>query len=127
MKTKDSLKEKIHDATALQNLAGSFNIEVTKAGAGPIVKKGDMVEMNYTGTLLDGTVFDSSITRGETYKFKLGAGQVIQCWEKGVAQMSKGEKAVFTCPSTLAYGHAGIKDLIPADATLKFEVEMVNF
>lgn len=88
---------------------------------------GDEVEVHYTGTLLDGTRFDSSLDRGTPFRFKLGQGQVIKGWEQGIASMKKGEKAIFTIPPELGYGESGSPPLIPPNATLQFEVEMLSW
>jgi len=77
--------------------------------------------------LLDGTVFDSSIERGEPFPFPLGQGQVIKGWDEGIAMMKKGGKALFIIPSSIAYGDRGAGDLIPPYTPLLFEVELVNF
>ena len=90
-------------------------------------EKGKQIEVHYHGTLLDGTVFDSSVTRGQTFKFKLGVGQVIKCWDEGIGKLKKGQKAVLNCPSDMAYGKRGAGGKIGPNATLKFEVEMINF
>ena len=82
--------------------------------------------VHYTGTLLDGTKFDSSVDRGTPFNFLLGGGEVIKGWDLGVATMKKGEKSVFTIHSDLAYG-AGGSGKIPPNATLKFEVELLQF
>jgi len=88
---------------------------------------GDMVEVHYVGTLLDGSKFDSSRDRGDTFKFTLGKGQVIKGWDKGVATMFKGEKAILTCRSDYAYGASGSPPKIPGGATLQFEVELFSW
>lgn len=88
--------------------------------------KGDKVKMHYTGTLLDGTVFDSSVKRNQAFSYTHGVGQVIQCWEKGVAQLVKGQKAIFNCPPDIAYGNRATGP-IPAKSTLRFEVELLDF
>ena len=90
-------------------------------------EKGAEVTVHYTGTLLDGTKFDSSVDRGDPFKFKLGVGQVIKGWDQGVASMKKGEKCVLTCAPEYAYGARGSPPTIPADATLKFEVELFSW
>ncbi|KAI1285738.1 Peptidyl-prolyl cis-trans isomerase FKBP14 [Halotydeus destructor] len=89
-------------------------------------KKGDQLSMHYTGTLLDGTEFDSSRGRGEPFRFQLGIGQVIKGWDTGLIGMCIGEKRVLTIPSKLAYGESGAGDKIPANAGLKFDVECVD-
>lgn len=101
---------------------------LVKAGEGwDKPEAGDEVSVHYTGTLLDGTKFDSSVDRGDPFQFKLGQGQVIKGWDKGIASMKKGERAVFTIAPEYAYGDAGSPPTIPAKATLKFEVELLTW
>eukprot|EP00559_Dactyliosolen_fragilissimus_P004148 CAMPEP_0184864310 /NCGR_PEP_ID=MMETSP0580-20130426/14483_1 /TAXON_ID=1118495 /ORGANISM="Dactyliosolen fragilissimus" /LENGTH=249 /DNA_ID=CAMNT_0027363027 /DNA_START=92 /DNA_END=841 /DNA_ORIENTATION=+ len=89
-------------------------------GAQPTVE--NTVEVHYHGTLIDGTVFDSSVQRGQTISFPLGG--VIKGWQEGLAMMKEGGKATLVIPSDLAYGDAGSGEVIPPGATLKFEVEL---
>ena len=88
---------------------------------------GQRVKVHYTGKLLDGTVFDSSVERGEPFEFALGAGQVIKGWDEGIALMSKGEKGILYIPYDLAYGQMGAGGVIPPYANLIFEVELIDF
>jgi len=88
-------------------------------------KNGDMLSMHYTGTLLDGKKFDSSVGR-DPFSFQLGAGQVIKGWDQGLTGMCVGEKRQLTIPSQLAYGDQGAGNVIPPGATLKFDVELLG-
>ena len=85
----------------------------------------DVVKVHYTGTLVDGTKFDSSLDRWEPYEFPLGQGQVIRGWDLGIAKMQKGEKGVLVIPSDLGYGARGSGKIAPF-STLVFEVELVD-
>ncbi|XP_044757518.1 FK506-binding protein 2-like isoform X2 [Coccinella septempunctata] len=89
-------------------------------------KNGDMLTMHYTGTLTDGTKFDSSFDRDQPFSFKLGVGQVIKGWDQGLLDMCVGEKRKLTIPPSLGYGDRGAGNVIPAGATLMFEVELIN-
>ena len=99
---------------------------ITKKGTGPQLKAGDTVIMNYTGTLTNGVKFDSSHDRGETFEFKLGAGQVIKGWDEGVAKLRVGDHAILVIPGKLAYGPKGVPNVIPPDATLIFIIGVVD-
>jgi len=103
-----------------------FKVEVIQQGNGPLPKRGDKVTVHYTGKLANGQVFDSSVQRGQPFVFTLGQGQVIAGWDQGVAQLNVGTKALLTCPPNMAYGARGIPPIIPANATLFFEVELLK-
>lgn len=104
-----------------------LKVEDLKPGAGREAKSGDRVNVHYTGTLLDGTKFDSSVDRGEPFPFTIGQGEVIKGWDQGVAGMKKGGKRKLTIPAALGYGERGSPPKIPPNATLVFEVELVGF
>ncbi|RNA39635.1 peptidyl-prolyl cis-trans isomerase FKBP4 [Brachionus plicatilis] len=110
------------------NQDGGVLKEVLKEGhADEVPMIGDTVFVHYTGTLLDGTKFDSSRDRGEQFSFELGRGSVIKGWDMGVPTMKKGELAKFTIRSEYAYGKPGSPPDIPPDATLVFEIELFEF
>ena len=97
-----------------------------KIGPGDVAKKGDRVRVHYTGWLKDGKKFDSSVDRKEPFVFELGAGEVIKGWDEGVAGMKEGSKRKLTVPSKLAYGSKGFGKVIPPDAELTFDVELLK-
>lgn len=108
---------------AEQTASGLIYVEVEK-GSGPSPSASDKVKAHYQGTLIDGTVFDSSIERGEPVIFPLTA--VIPCWTEGMQKMAVGGKAKLICPSDIAYGDSGRPPAIPPGATLIFEVELLE-
>ena len=87
---------------------------------------GDTISVHYTGKLEDGTVFDSSLTRHKPIQFQLGVGQVIKGWDEGLMEMCVGEKRKLVIPSSMAYGKRGAGGVIPPDATLIFETELMD-
>lgn len=100
-------------------------IEV-EAGSGPAPKPGDVVAVHYTGMLTDGTVFDSSRESNQPIQFPLGEGRVIPGWDEGIAMMREGGKARLIIPPDLGYGESGAGGVIPPNATLIFDVELVD-
>jgi FKBP-type peptidyl-prolyl cis-trans isomerase FkpA len=95
-----------------------------KDGTGPSPKASDTVKVNYRGTFPDGKEFDSSYKRNQAIEFPLG--NVIKCWTEGVQRMKVGGKAKLTCPASIAYGERGAGGVIPPNATLLFEVELLG-
>jgi FKBP-type peptidyl-prolyl cis-trans isomerase len=107
-------------------LAGGLVVEDVVVGTGEEAVAGKTVSVHYTGKLTNGTVFDSSIPRGEPFKFVLGAGMVIKGWDQGVAGMKVGGKRKLTIPAPLAYGNQEVGGgKIPAGSTLVFDVELL--
>ncbi|KAI9573635.1 peptidyl-prolyl cis-trans isomerase [Boletus coccyginus] len=102
-------------------------IDTITAGDGvTFPKAGDTVKIHYVGTLEDGTVFDSSRKRKDPFETKIGVGKVIKGWDEGVVQLSLHQKANLVITPDYAYGSRGFPPVIPADSTLKFEVELLE-
>tara|TARA_B110000467_G_C18332374_1_gene494332 strand:+ start:2192 stop:2971 length:780 start_codon:yes stop_codon:yes gene_type:complete len=100
---------------------------IVKEGEGLVPNSSQEVAVHYTGYLTDGTMFDSSVERGDPIEFFVGKGQVIKGWDEGIMLLNKGAKARFIIPSDLAYGERGAGGVIPPNATLVFDVELVEF
>jgi FKBP-type peptidyl-prolyl cis-trans isomerase len=104
----------------------SLQVDDMKVGTGPEAVSGKTVTVHYVGTLTNGSKFDSSRDRGQGFTFRLGAGQVIQGWDKGVAGMKVGGLRKLTIPPEMAYGARGFPPVIPPNSTLVFEVELLD-
>ena len=107
-------------------MSEKLDIDVIQEGSGTAIQEGQTAVVHYTGTLLDGTKFDSSVDRGDPFSFSLGAGEVIEGWDQGVNGMAVGEKRKLKIPSELGYGATGAGGVIPPNATLIFEVELLE-
>ena len=126
-------EERAKKAEELDKLSTGFKVtesglryQIIQQGNGEKAEKGKTVSVHYKGQLSDGTVFDSSYKRNQPIDFKLGVGQVISGWDEGVSLLNIGDKARFVIPSDLAYGSSGAGGVIPGDATLIFDVELMG-
>jgi len=126
-------EEKAKLETALDEVAAGFEktdsglrYQIIQKGDGVKAEKGQTVSVHYKGQLIDGTVFDSSYKRNEPIDFPLGVGQVIPGWDEGIGLLNVGDKARLVIPSHLGYGSRGAGGVIPPDANLIFDVELVN-
>ena len=110
--------------TRMDRATQGLTIDVITEGSGPGAVKGQTLIVDYTGMLTDGTVFDSSIPRGQPFPVRLGAGEVIKGWDLGLVGMKVGEKRKLTIAPELGYGASGFPGVIPPNATLVFEIEL---
>jgi len=115
----------LKDASVVTTPSGLRYADV-KVGSGPSPKKGQVVSVHYTGWLTDGTEFDSSLNSGDEFRFELGMGKVIPGWDEGIATMKVGGKRRLFIPPDLGYGQDGYPPMIPSQATLWFEVELLG-
>ncbi len=113
-------------SSGFSETASGLRYQIIQKGTGAKAEKGQQVSVHYQGALIDGTVFDSSYKRKEPIEFQLGIGQVISGWDEGLQLLHVGDKARFVIPSDLAYGSAGAGGVIPPDAILVFDVELVG-
>ena len=120
-------EETLNAASAgFEKTESGLRYKIIQEGDGKKASKGDMVSVHYKGQLLDGTVFDSSYKRKEPIDFTIGVGQVISGWDEGIQLLKVGDKARLVIPSNLAYGSQGAGGIIPPNAPLLFDVELVN-
>lgn len=110
----------------MEKTASGLQYEELVAGTGAQPQKGQTVQVHYTGWLTNGKKFDSSVDRGQPFQFTLGVGQVIRGWDEGVASMKVGGKRKLHLPPDLAYGAHGAGGVIPPNADLIFEVELLG-
>ena len=122
----ESNTSEVNMADETVTTASGLQIKTLVVGTGDKAEPGKTAVVHYTGWLLDGTKFDSSVDRGTPFEFPLGAGRVIKGWDEGVATMNIGGKVELTIPPDLAYGPSGAGGVIPPNATLKFEVEFLD-
>jgi FKBP-type peptidyl-prolyl cis-trans isomerase len=128
MEEKEKLEKYLKDNNiTVEPTADSLFVVITEEGNGPKPQAGDKVKVHYTGYLLDGTKFDSSVDRGQPFEFVLGQHQVITAWDEGIAMLKKGTKAKLVFPSKLGYGSRGAGGVIPPFAPLVFDVELIDF
>jgi peptidylprolyl isomerase len=116
----------VNKAAKITTTASGLKYTVIKAGKGATPKKGEKVFVHYTGTLTNGKKFDSSRDRGEPFSFVLGEGQVISGWDEALSTMKVGERRKLTIPPKLGYGATGAGRVIPPNATLIFDVELLK-
>jgi len=117
--------EVLNSNNNMENNIEGLEIEILQEGTGEEAKDGDNVSVHYTGTLVDGAKFDSSVDRGQPFQFTLGEAQVIRGWDLGVKGMKVGEKRKLTISPELGYGNRNMGS-IPPNSTLIFEVELLS-
>ncbi len=118
--------EKAKKMLGFQTTASGLGYKIIEQGNGKKPEKGKNVKVHYKGILEDGTVFDSSYDRGQPFEFPLGMGRVIKGWEEGIPLFNVGGKGILRIPPELGYGNAGAGNIIPPNATLIFEVEIIS-
>ncbi len=118
-----NLKE---DKKQEKKMTDTLVINDEKVGDGVEALAGKLVTVHYTGRLTDGTKFDSSVDRNQPFRFMLGVGQVIKGWDQGVQGMKVGGKRTLVIPANMAYGERGAGAVIPPNATLEFDVELIS-
>ena len=114
------------NSSAVTTMPSGLIYVITRRSDGRSPRPGETVVVNYTGLLSNGVKFDSSLDRGQPYKFKLGLGRVIKGWDEGIEKLRVGEQATLIIPPQLGYGANGSGDVIPPDATLIFVVELMG-
>ena len=120
------LKKK-HPKAKLETTKSGMKYFVLKDGEGDKCGKGKKIKAHYTGTLMNGKKFDSSRDRNQPFEFTVGIGQVIKGWDEALSDMKKGEQRILILPPNLAYGARGAGGVIPPNATLVFDVELIDF
>ncbi len=129
---REASAKKAQEASMADLVAGfektdsGLHYKIIQKGDGPKPKSGNTVSVHYKGMLADGTTFDSSYKRGNPIEFPVGMGQVIAGWDEGILMLNKGDKARFVIPSDLGYGAQGAGGVIPPNATLVFDVELMD-
>ena len=122
-----SQRKNVKKKDSVVSIREGLTIKILRKGNGSKPKPGQLCYVHYVGKLENGKVFDSSRSRNRPFAFQLHKSQVIQAWNMGVATMEKGEKAVLTCAPEWAYGASGAGDVIPGNATLVFELDLIEF